>query len=74
MGQGSLIGKQKPKAVLRNKGDLAASGGSRHLDLLLNVHSQLLALVRSCVAEDQYGLHEPPVACFQNSFSVHVKT
>jgi hypothetical protein len=41
-----LVGKQKPKTVLRNMGNFSRqSGGSRHLGSPSNVHSQLLALV-----------------------------
>jgi len=51
-----LIGKQKPKTVLRNMGNLSRqSGGSKHLGFPSSVHSQLLALVKVAEQKDLYG-------------------
>jgi len=51
-----LTGKQKPKTVLRNMGNLSRqSGGSRHLGSPSSVHSQLLALVEFAQQKDHYG-------------------
>ena len=63
-----LVGKQKPKTVLRNMGDFSRqSGGSRHFGYPSGVHSQWFALAEVASRKDQYGWPEPPVVSARTS-------